>query len=529
MNGYLAIVLHSHLPYVRHPEYEDFLEEDWLYEAMTETYLPLLDVFSRLTRDGVDFRITISLTPTLLEMLADGLLMRRYRAHLEKLIELSEREIDRTRHDPSINPLAKMYHERFVHYLDLFENGCRGNLINGFRDFMEQGSVEIVASAATHAYLPLLIDRTWQDIQLHVGIDCHAHHLRKDAGGVWLPENAYTEGIDEILATYGIRYTFLDAHGVLNASVRPAYGVYAPISSRAGVGFFGRDLQSAKQVWSAKEGYPGDPDYREFYRDIGYDLDLGYIRPYLHSDGSRSNLGIKYYRITGQTDQKQPYVLQWAQRKVETHAGNFVFNRAKHIEYLCGIMDRKPILVSAYDAELFGHWWFEGPEFIEQVFRKLSTTSGIVTATTPTMYLKEYPENQAAVPSPSSWGDKGYHEVWLNGTNDWIYRHIHIAQDRMHELMRTTTASPERHRGINQALRELLLAQSSDWPFIMNSGTMVAYARKRFVSHIARFTRLYQQIKDGHLELEYLNGLESKDNIFPWIDYRTYAGVLRDR
>ncbi len=523
MSGYLAIVLHSHLPYVRHPEYADFLEEDWLYEAITETYLPLLDVFNKLVRDGVGFHITISLTPTLLEMLGDGLLMGRYRAHLSKLIDLSEKEMVRTRHDPSIHPLSKMYHDRFLHYMDIFENGCRGSIINGFKDLMDQGGVEIVTCAATHAYLPLLVDRTWQDIQLHIGIDSHVRHLRKRPEGVWLPENAYTEGIDGILAKYGIEYTFLDAHGLLNASVRPAYGVYAPISSRARVSFFGRDLQSAKQVWSAREGYPGDYDYREFYRDIGYDLDLEYVRPYLHSDGSQSNLGIKYYRITGQTDRKQPYVPQRAHDKVMGHAGNFVFNRAKHIEYLCGIMDREPILVSAYDAELFGHWWFEGPEFIEQVFRRLDGTNGIVRPATPAMYLREYPVSQIAVPSQSSWGDKGYHEVWLNGTNDWTYRHVHIAQDRMKELMRTAAASREQQRGINQALRELLLAQSSDWPFIMNSGTMVEYARKRFVSHIARFTRLYEQIKDGPMDLGYLEEVESKDNIFPWIDYRNYT------
>ncbi|MGB9735741.1 MAG: glycoside hydrolase family 57 protein [bacterium] len=522
MRGYLAIILHSHLPYVRHPEYNDFLEEDWLYEAITETYIPLLDVFERLTNDNIDFHITMSLTPTLLEMLKDELLMKRYKRHLSMLIELSEKEIKRTSGDPDINPLARMYHDRFVHYMDVFENRYKGNITSGFKRFMELGSVELVTCAATHAYLPLLIDERWQDIQVHIGIDTYTHHLGAKPVGIWLPENAYIEGLDRILNKYGIRYTFLDAHGVLNASVRPRYGVYAPICSEAGVNFFGRDMQSAKQVWSAKEGYPGDYDYREFYRDVGYDLDFEYVKPYLHSDGSRSNLGIKYYRITGKTDNKQPYVPQWAMNKVITHAGNFVFNREKHIEYLAGIMDRKPIITAMYDAELFGHWWFEGPDFLEQVFRKLHEINGPVKAITPGMYLKEYPDNQIAQPSQSSWGDKGYHEVWLNGTNDWIYRHLHIAQDRMNELMHITKTSPKQHRAINQALRELLLAQSSDWPFIMNSGTMVEYAKKRFISHISRFTKLYEQIKHNRIEHRFLEDIESKDNIFTWINYEAY-------
>lgn len=520
--GYLAIVLHSHLPYVRHPEYNDFLEEDWLYEAITETYIPLLDVFDRLTRDNVDFHITLSLTPTLLEMLGDELLMKRYRRYLSNLIELSEKEIVRTANDPAINPLAKMYHDRFVHFRDMFENKYHGNIILGFREFMEAGPVEIVTSAATHAYLPLIVDEKWQDAQVHIGVDTYIRHLGTHPKGIWLPENAYIEGLDKILNHHGIHYTFLDAHGILNASVRPRYGVYAPLCSEAGVNFFGRDIQSAKQVWSAKEGYPGDYDYREFYRDVGYDLDFEYVKPYLHSDGSRSNLGIKYYRITGKTDQKQPYVPQRAVDKIITHAGNFVFNRGKHIEYLADNMDRKPLIIATYDAELFGHWWFEGPDFLEQVFRKLHEINGPVKSITPAMYLKEYPENQIAQPSQSSWGDKGYHEVWLNGTNDWIYRHLHIAQDRMKELMQISGVSPKQHRAITQALRELLLAQSSDWPFIMNSGTMVAYAKRRFISHIARFTKLYEQIQNNRIEHRLLDELESKDNIFSWIDYNNY-------
>jgi len=522
MKGYLAIILHSHLPYVRHPEYNDFLEEDWLYEAITETYLPLLDVFDRLTNDNVDFHITLSLTPTLLEMLRDELLMKRYRKYLSNLIELSEKEIKRTLNDPEINPLARMYHARFVHFMDVFENKYHGNIISGFKVFKEKGSVELVTSAATHAYLPLLIDEKWQDIQIHVGVDAYIHHIGTPPDGIWLPENAYIEGLDKILKKYGISYTFLDAHGLLNASVRPRYGVYAPICSEEGVNFFGRDMQSAKQVWSAKEGYPGDYDYREFYRDVGYDLDFDYVKPYLHSDGSRSNLGIKYYRITGKTDQKQPYVPQWAMNKVIMHAGNFIFNREKHIEYLATIMDRKPILIAAYDAELFGHWWFEGPDFLEHVFRKIHEINGPVKTITPKLYLKEYAKNQVAQPSQSSWGDKGYHEVWLNGTNDWIYRHLHIAQDRMNELMNIPVRSIKQHRAINQALKELLLAQASDWPFIINSGTVVEYAKKRFISHISRFTRLYEQIKHNRIEHRFLEDIESKDNIFAWLNYENY-------
>ena len=171
----------------------------------------------------------------------------------------------------------------------------------------------------------------------------------------------------------GIRYFMVDTHGILHGTPRPKYGVFAPVYCKSGVAAFGRDMESSKAVWSAVEGYPGDYNYREFYRDIGFDLDYDYIRPYIHVDGTRINTGIKYHRITGSVDLafKQPYVRQWAMDKAAEHAGNFMFNREKQIEHLYGYLGKKPIIVSPYDAELFGHWWYEGPEWLNFLMRKI--------------------------------------------------------------------------------------------------------------------------------------------------------------
>jgi 1,4-alpha-glucan branching enzyme len=527
MLGYLCLVLHAHLPYVRHPEYDDFLEEDWLYEAITETYIPLLDVFDSLERDGVDWRLTMSVSPTLAGMLADPLLQERYLRHLDNLLALAGKELERTRFQPEFHALAQMYHQRFSRCRDVFVSQYHNNLVNGFRRFFDAGKLELMTCAATHGFMPLMVvnDRArWAQIEL--GCREFARHFGRRPAGLWLPECGYTPGIDEMLRDAGLRYFFMDTHGILFAEPRPRFGVYAPIlCPKSGVAALARDAESSKQVWSSIEGYPGDFNYRDFYRDVGFDLDYEYIRPHLHRTGIRSLLGIKYYKITGRTDDKQPYDPSTALERAADHAGNFMFNREKQVEWLAGSMAGRPALIVApYDAELFGHWWFEGPDWINFLLRKIHHDQQTIKTITVPEYLDRHPQLQVTQPTMSSWGYKGYSEVWCEGSNDWIYRHLHEGADRMVELARNNP-SPDalRRRALNQAARELLLAQSSDWAFIMKTGTMVEYAKERTCIHVNNFTHLYDSLTRNEIDEGWLNEIERRHNVFPEIDYRLYV------
>lgn len=527
--GYLCLVLHAHLPFVRHPEEENFLEENWLYEAITETYIPFIQVFEKLIEDHVDFRITMSLTPTLASMLQDELLQNRYIRHINKLIELADKEVQRTGYDPKFHGLALMYYRKFVEAKEIFVDKCKKDLVSAFKRFQDIGCVEILASCATHGFLPILsVNPTDAEAQVKVGVDHYRKTFGRDPAGFWLPECGYAPGIDNFLADSGIKYFFVDSHGIVNADPAPRYSVYAPLYCPSGVAAFGRDWESSKQVWSSKEGYPGDPDYREYYRDIGYELEYDYIKPYIHPIGFRINTGLKYWRITGNAEHKEPYVPEWAKEKAATHAGNFMFNREKQIEHIAYHMDRKPMIISPYDAELFGHWWFEGPMWIDFLIRKIAYDQKTVKLATPSDYLREYPVNQMSVPSTSTWGYKGYSEVWLEGSNDWIYRHIHAAGERMKELAEKFFNCVEKSEdnliglALNQAARELLLAQASDWPFIMKTGTMVEYAQKRVKLHINRFTRIYKDMMNGAVDKEWLEEIKLKDNIFSDMDCAKY-------
>ena len=523
--GFLAIVLHAHLPFVRHPEYPDMMEERWFFEAITETYIPLIDVFDRLLSDGIHFRITMTMTPPLLNMLSDELLMERYSAHLAKLEELSEKEVIRTAKQPEFKDTARFYRDKLKKIRGIFED-LQHDLISGFRYFQDAGVLEVITCCATHGYLPLMKDyRPSVRAQIEVGVSEYWRFFGRQPRGIWLAECAYNTGDDAVLRDYGIEYFFTDSHGITNAEPRPSYGVYAPIMCPSGVKAFGRDMESGRQVWSSIIGYPGDPNYREFYRDIGFDLDMDYIKPYIHESGIRLNTGIKYYRITDrESSEKLPYSPQEALRRVAIHGGHFIWCRERQIEYLMTQMDRKPIVVSPYDCELFGHWWYEGTEFIYHVLKKTALESKYVSLVTPSDYLDYYPGIQEAVPSASSWGANGYSEVWLNDTNAYMYPHMHKAAERMIQLADSFPESDGLLRdALNQAARELMLLQSSDWAFIMKMGTTVGYAKKRVKDHTFRFTKLYEDIMSGNINEPWLREVERRDNIFPEMDYRVYS------
>lgn len=523
VKGYLALILHAHLPYVRHPESEDYLEERWLFEAITETYIPLLQVYQGLLADGVEFRVTMSITPTLISMLTDPLLQKRYGNYLTKLIELSEKEVLRTEQEaPELSGLAYQYWYRFLTLQEFYQR-YQCNLLIPFRELMELGKLEIITSAATHAFLPNVMTEEAVRAQIQLAIDLHTEQFGRAPLGIWLPECGYRPELDRILKECGIRFFFTDAHGVATAVPTPVFGTGSPVLTPHGVAAFARDVESSRQVWSSQEGYPGDYDYREYYRDIGYDLPLADVKDYIHPDGIRINTGIKYYRITGRTDVKEPYNPEWAREKAAQHAGNFMFNREKQIEHMAHHMGRRPIIVAPYDAELFGHWWYEGPLWLDMLLRKLHFNQTTVKTITPSEYLRLYPDFQVCRLPMSSWGRGGYADVWLRGENDWIYPTLHRMESQMVELAnRFASPSALERRALNQAARELMLAQSSDWAFIMDSKTMVDYAVKRTKHHANRFHRLYDQLTKTEVEAEWLEKVERLDNLFPQLSYELY-------
>ena len=282
--GYVSFVLHAHLPFIHHPESDDYLEESWLYEAISETYIPLLHNFQKLVDEGVKFRITMSMTPPLLSMLDNKLLQKKYIHYLEQLIELSEKEIKRTEGNERVNRLSHYYYDRYTSDLHFFKDECNCNLIEKFKYFQDIGVLEIITCGATHGYFPILyVTEETVRAQIAVGVQTYERYFGRKPRGIWLPECGYVPEADKYLREFGIEYAIVESHGILYADPTPVYGTCAPITSPGGLTCFGRDMTSSQQVWSSIDGYPGDFNYREFYRDIGYEADYDYIKPYIAS------------------------------------------------------------------------------------------------------------------------------------------------------------------------------------------------------------------------------------------------------
>jgi 1,4-alpha-glucan branching enzyme len=522
--GSLMLVLHAHLPYVRHPEHDYSLEELWLYEAAVETYLPLLEMLGRLAGEGVGYRLTLSLSPTLLEMLSDPLLNARLLRHIEGLLVLAEKELLRTRGDASFGPLARMYHGRVKKLKSFYERDCGGDIVGALRALGGTGRVEFITTAATHAYLPNLAPHPEAvTAQLETGIRAFKGHMGLDPRGVWLPECGYYPGLDEALSMLGAGFCFLETHGVLHARPRPPYGVFRPVRCPSGAAAFGRDADTARRVWCARSGYPGHPDYRDFYRDIGHDLPMHYIKEHVHPDGIRVQTGIKYHRVTGSTGRKAPYVRERALKRAKRHALDFIEHLSGRARTLGETYGFAPLITAPYDAELFGHWWFEGVEWLEFLLRGLDARGGIRTVT-PTEYLAESPGPELAAPQLSSWGEGGYGATWTADGNGWAAAEILRACGRMKRLIaQAKNPSGPGRRALAQALRELLLAQSSDWTFLMHRDTAAEYAEDRLRGHLANFRLLEGMLAEGRVDMERLAELERKNNVFPGLDHRVYG------
>lgn len=543
MQGYLSLVLHAHLPFVRHPEHERFLEENWLFEAITESYVPLLQVLEGWARDGMQAPISITLSPTLCSMLMDPLLQSRYRRHLDELIDLAQKETQRTLWEKHPHQLAQFYRERLQSIRDFYD-ACQGDLIGRFRKLQDRSLLEILTCAATHALLPLLADHPPSlRAQVFAARDHYRGCFGRDPEGIWLPECAYVEALEPVLLEAKLRWFITEMHSLLHANPKPRYGIFAPVLTPTGLAVFARDMDSAKQVWSRQEGYPGNWQYRDFYRDIGFDLDLEYLRRYLATPDQRSFTGIKYYRITGPGPDKDFYDRKQAIAKADEHAGDFLHSRIEQMSKLSQILDGPPLVLCPYDAELFGHWWYEGVEFLNFFVRKAYYDQKAFRLIAPGQYLRQHPTHQVAKPAAGSWGEGGYWGVWLNEKNEWIYPHLRVAQERMSELVHRCAATAagkaepvpcpadpalERphallERALRQAGRELLLAQASDWPFILRTGTSPEYARKRVTEHLLRFSKIYEQVTGGRIDADWLSQVESQDNIFPELDYRYFG------
>ncbi len=517
----LMLVLHSHIPYVKRQGRWPF-GEVWLFEAMAETYIPFLKNWIDMKQNGINTRVTLSLSPVLLEQLNSKYIQKEFIAYLKERESLA---LDDERYflghgDKDLANISALYYNFYRDirrdYLVEFDLDIVGML----KSFQEDGDMEIITTAATHAYLPLL-DKTSLEYQVKIGKQIYENVFEIEPKGFWLPECGYSKGIEDILEKYNFSFFYVDSHAIeggkpigvfsqdfvdefvddevkLETFATTGLSTYRPyLIKDKEIAVFGRNSMISHQVWSAEYGYPGDDDYREFHK---------------HFERS----GFKYWKITDRNKpmhKKVVYDNELADVKVKLHAKHFVDSLENTSHEAVKLGFSRPLIVGCYDTELFGHWWWEGIRWLNLVLRGVaeSRTLDFVLPSQITSVKHE------AEVFESSWGLGGKHFVWENRETAWMWDIIKKSGGEYEKLNLLSMSSTIEQRAKDMALKELMLVQSSDWLFMVTNNLTKDYAMKRFFEHYTKFLRLLSALQNGQIDddfVEWLKKIEHEDDIF---------------
>jgi len=565
--GFVTLTLHSHLPYVvNHGTWPHGLE--WLCEAAAETYLPLLRIVGELEREGVYLKPNINLSPILLEQLAHPVFKAEFPKYLQRKVEAARKDAKEfyAAGDGHMARVAEFWERFFEEDLNHFTL-LSSDIIAAFRKYNDSGAIEVFTCAATHGYFPLLGTDASIRAQVRTGVETHKKYLGKAPRGIWIPECGYRPagewffpvhlngsarslpqrpfyraGVEQILAENGIEYFFIDTHLVEQSAMftpyehlagdvpiavekmnggQPKVSFYQPFFAdtpdrrAAHVAFFTRDPRTSVQVWSGDHGYPGDGDYLEFHK-------------------KKFPGGHRYWRVTGpkvDLGDKLPYYPNVASERTADHAAHFAGIALEAIQKYPA-KGAPPILCAPFDAELFGHWWFEGPQFLGNVARQFARSDSPLKLVTCGEYLDRFPPKGFLALEEGSWGANGDNSVWLNPDTSWTWTHIYPAEEAVRQMAKTKkwVGNETATRLAKQLCRELLLLESSDWQFLITTGAARDYAEKRFNDHLHEFRVLLDGWRrfeaTGEIPVETIQKLgevEQRDSVFADIKPELWA------
>lgn len=560
--GCLCIVLHGHLPYVlNHGSYPH--GEAWLYEAAAETYLPILDMIGGVALNKGRPALTIGLTPVLLEQLANDRFKTGFVTYLNERIERArhDRKEFESSNQPHFAYLAERWEQWYSATLEQFEKINR-DLPGTFAARFREGHIQLLTSNATHAYMPLLLNDEMCRAQMAAGTSTSKKHLGIQPRGMWLPECAYRPtwdtwypavlydnpryrpGIETFIAGAGVTHFFVDTHLITcgqpmgtmdHGDFKPSFEGSIHWDARRGwrqpmspVGVvsqpeapkafaFARHPRVSEQVWSGTIGYPGAGQYLEFHRKYG-------------------ERGLRYHKVTDNKaplSDKHPYYPDDIPGKVYEHATHFANVVKGVLRDYKNYTGRPGVVVAPFDAELFGHWWFEGPQFLRDVILTLNNDPELKLMTAEeAMY--HYPADKVMRMPEGSWGEHGNHSVWINDRTRWIWEVEYRAEGRFLKLLHETpwqTNARAKELMVRLA-RQLLLLQSSDWPFVIHSQGAVDYGIQRFAGHATSFDRLglmIEHVSKGNelteLQKVELADIDAHDTIFQDIDLNWWMPV----
>lgn len=518
----LSLVLEAHLPYVKEFNREDDLSQDGeegrLFHFISETLLPILEVLHRLDIDHVPFRLSLAISPILCHLLNDEHLRQKYLSYIDKQIEFGRQELERTADNSELNKLAQNYYNQILDRRITYTERYEKNLLKAINYYRQKGKVEVLATCATHAFLPFISHNCESlQAQMETPSSIYRRHFGGSPQGFWLPELGWTSAMESYLRDYNYSYTIVDSHGLLLADPLPVKGCFYPVKTPNGTIILARDLYALRDI----EKISDCGLYRNNDRDAGYELPSEIVSPFLSAEGGRSRTGYTYW--TRSNDQGI-YNPQAASDRVIEQTREFLEKTITRLREASKYMDETPISLYADSLDNFGRFWHEGPQFIEALFRMASGYRDIKFVCPSEFIFKQNLSSfQVVSPEFSSSGTNGYAETWLDISNDWIYRHLFRAMERMTELAeRFPDDTGLKERALNQAAREILLAQSSDWSSLLYKQDSTEFARNHAENSLRNFTTIYEALGSNYLSTEWLTKLERKNNIFPNINYRIF-------
>lgn len=567
--GNFVLILHTHLPYVlNHGNWPH--GSDWVCEAVAECYIPLLNSFNKLKKEGISPQATIDISPVLCEQIEHPEFAKLFTDYCDVRVKMAkddEQFFKRTGQDPQQAHVARYWQAWYSKRKEEFLGVYKSSIVCALKQLQDDGDIEVMTCGATHGYFALLGDDKSIRLQLKAAVENYKKHFGRNPRGIWLPECSYRPqtqwksylpvehlqkpvlrpGIELLVAQAGIEYFVIDEQ-MIRASIPVGYfkqdkertfvksttrnaehpfdktplALYnvasnAETASHTSV-VFTRDQSIAMQVWSGDMGYPGDPLYLDF-----------------HKKHNRSAL--RYWRVTDtKADMmyKLLYVPEWAQERVNIHAFHFTQSIEKALLGNYRVTHRFATLTAPFDTELFGHWWFEGPQFIEQVLRGLHHSPYVNTVCAGHQLDIVQPNEVVSIPE-GSWGKNGHHEVWMNPDTQYMWEAIYKSEKLFSDTMLHIASSLQNktvRRVATQAMRELMLLQASDWEFLVSTFSAKDYAEMRFFFHHSDFKRLCDiatKLADSKTkrlskqEKAYLEETEQRNNIFPELDVSWWA------
>lgn len=557
-SGSYVLILHTHLPWVIHHGTSPH-GVDWLNEAVAECYIPLLNVFNELLTEGILPKVSIDISPVLCEQLEHPDFTKIFEDYCLKKIELAkkdEKDFTSWGYHPHHIYLTKFWQQWYSERLEDFKYKYSSSIVKALKSLQDLGAIEIFTCAATHGYLPLLGDDRSVECQIRLAVDNYKKHFGREPKGIWLPECAYRPsyvwktfipvnpyhqeklrpGLEQILAKYGLKY-FVTDQNLFERSVpigrfldlekekieifdgpysvhfdyNPLRLVHVASSERVEYGtsiIFTRHQMMSMQVWSGDIGYPAEPDYLDFHKR--------------HLDSM-----LRYWRVTDKKADmlyKTLYYPEWTIKKIDLQANHFIHHLENTLNWYYNKTGYQGTLCTPFDTELFGHWWFEGPEFVRAVIKGLNFSPWVKMATCSEEIFRVNPDIIVKLPE-GSWGVNNNHDVWSNPDTYWTWEAIYNDEKRFGDIIQHIQLDNVNDlliRILKQSLRELLLLQASDWQFLIYTQSARDYAEQRFFFHHSDFNRLLdfaQKIISGEElsteEINFIEECEKRNSLFP--------------